>query len=215
MKEPNSIGDKGRLLIVSGPAGSGKTTVCNRLLEVSPKLERVITATTRAPRGDERDGLDYYFLNAADFEERIGRDAFYEYARVHGNHYGTLKSEVQEKLLSGMDLLLNIDVQGAASFRQTADQDPLLKGRIATVFIMPPSREELEKRLRGRGTDTEDEVRRRLHVAEEEMKQAQLYDYILMSADKDADFHQLLAIYQSEGKRDRPSNPSGRPNTSA
>tara|TARA_A100001015_G_scaffold50399_1_gene55570 strand:+ start:78 stop:725 length:648 start_codon:yes stop_codon:yes gene_type:complete len=215
MKEPNSIGDKGRLLIVSGPAGSGKTTVCNRLLEVSPKLERVITATTRAPRGDEQDGLDYYFLNAADFEERIGRDAFYEYARVHGNHYGTLKSEVQEKLLSGMDLLLNIDVQGAASFRQTADQDPLLKGRIATVFIMPPSREELEKRLRGRGTDTEDEVRRRLHVAEEEMKQAQLYDYILMSADKDADFHQLLAIYQSEGKRDRPSNPSGRPNTSA
>tara|TARA_E500000178_G_scaffold81752_1_gene80002 strand:+ start:7523 stop:8170 length:648 start_codon:yes stop_codon:yes gene_type:complete len=215
MKEPNSIGDKGRLLIVSGPAGSGKTTVCNRLLEVSPKLERVITATTRAPRGDERDGLDYYFLNAADFEERIGRDAFYEYARVHGNHYGTLKSEVQEKLLSGMDLLLNIDVQGAASFRQTADQDPLLKGRIATVFIMPPSREELEKRLRGRGTDTEEEVRRRLHVAEEEMKQAPLYDYILMSADKDADFHQLLAIYQSEGKRDRPSNPSGRPNTSA
>lgn len=211
----SSSADTGLLLIVSGPAGSGKTTVCDRLLEASPGLERVVTATTRAPRGAEQDGIDYHFLEASDFENRALQGAFYEHALVHGNRYGTLKSVVQEKLRAGVHLLLNIDVQGAASFRQTAGEDPLLHGHMATVFLLPPDMEELERRLRGRGTDPDEEVRRRLEVAKEEIQQAGLYDYVLPSTDKEGDFERLLAIYRSEGMRVRPPNPGGGPSTSA
>ncbi len=205
----------GLLLIVSGPAGSGKTTVCDRLLEASPELERVVTATTRPPRGTEKDGIDYHFLDAASFEKKASEGNFYEYALVHGNRYGTLKSAVQDKLLSGINLLLNIDVQGAASFRKTAGEDALLRGHMATVFILPPDIKELERRLRGRGTDAKEEVQRRLIVAKEEIQQAGFYDYVLPSTDKEEDFVRLSAIYRSEGMRVRPLSASGGPNTSA
>lgn len=205
----------GLLLIVSGPAGSGKTTVCDRLLEASPELERVVTATTRSPRGTEKDGIDYHFLDASSFEQKANNGDFYEHAEVHGNRYGTLKSAVEDKLLSGINLLLNIDVQGAASFRKTAAADPLLRGHMATIFILPPDMKELERRLRGRGTDAEEEVQRRLKVAKEEIEQAGFYDYVLPSAGKEEDFARLSAIYRSEGMRVRPPSPSGGPSTSA
>ncbi|MGC6455532.1 MAG: guanylate kinase [Coraliomargaritaceae bacterium] len=205
----------GLLLIVSGPAGSGKTTVCDRLLEATPELERVVTATTRPPRGTEKDGIDYHFFDSTGFETKVQEGAFYEHALVHGNQYGTLKSVVQNKLLNGTNLLLNIDFQGADSFRKTAAEDPLLHGRMATVFILPPDLHELERRLRGRGTDPEEEVQRRLQVAQEEIEQAEFYDYILPSADKDKDFERLCAIYRSEGMRVRPPSPMGGPSTSA
>jgi guanylate kinase len=186
-----------QLLIVSGPAGSGKTTVCEALLRIEAKLERVITTTTRPPRGTEVDGVDYHFLESEEFEARITAGDFYEYARVHGKHYGTQKKAVQEKLEAGINLLLNIDVQGAASFRAVAKEDPLLAGRVTTVFIMPPRLEVLQERLEGRGTDSEDEVQRRMQVAESEILKAEYYDHILHSSTREADLAALQAIYHS------------------
>lgn len=191
----------GLLIIVSGPAGSGKTTLCDRMLTERPQIERVVTSTTRQPRGGEVDTVDYYFFDHDTFKAKIEAGAFYEYAHVHSNLYGTLKSEVQDKLAAGTDLLLNIDVQGAAQMRETADQDPLLKGNVVTVFIMPPSFEELENRLRGRGTDAEDEVQRRLKVAIEEMEQSDQYDHTILSASRDEDFATLDGIYQASKAR--------------
>lgn len=186
-----------RLFIVSGPAGSGKTTVCDALLEKIPTIERVVTATTRLPRGTEQNGIDYHFLTPETFESKVAAGDFYEHAQVHGKRYGTLKTAVQDKLNAGVDLLLNIDVQGAASFRKTAQKDPLLSGRIATIFIMPPSLEELEKRLRGRGTDATDEVLRRLEVAKGEILEAKAYDHIIQSTTRETDLLALEAIYRN------------------
>jgi guanylate kinase len=194
----SSTTSSGLLLIVSGPAGSGKTTLCERMLAERPSLQRVVTSTTRKPREGETDREDYFFFDHASFESKIAAGEFYEYARVHGNLYGTLKQEVQAKLASGVDLLLNIDVQGAASFRETAKTDPLLQGRLLTIFIMPPCYEELELRLRGRGTDPEDEIQRRMKVAMEEMQLSDQYDHTILSASRDADFVALDRIYQAK-----------------
>ena len=153
-----AIPKTGLLIVVSGPAGSGKTTLCERMLLGEPNLSRVVTSTTRKPRKGEKDRTDYHFFDHATFEEKIAADEFYEYARVHSNLYGTLKSEVQEKLATGMDLLLIIDVQGANTLRKKAVTDKLLKSRLVTVFILPPSIEELEQRLRERATDENDEI---------------------------------------------------------
>lgn len=189
--------NSGLLIIVSGPAGSGKTTLCDRMLEELPQIERVVTSTTRQPRGGEVDTVDYYFFDHDTFKAKIEAGDFYEYAHVHNNLYGTLKSEVQDKLAAGTDLLLNIDVQGAAQMRETAQNDPLLKGKVVTVFIMPPSIEELEARLRGRGTDAEDEVQRRMRVAAEEMTHSPHYDHTILSGSREEDFAALRAIYEN------------------
>ena len=191
----------GLLIIVSGPAGSGKTTVCDRMLRELPKIKRVVTSTTRQPRAGEIDSVDYYFFDRATFEAKIEAGDFYEYANVHSNLYGTLKSEVQSKLAAGTDLLLNIDVQGAAQIRKTARNDPLLKGRVVTVFIMPATIEELEARLRGRGTDADDEIARRLKVAVEEMQQSKHYDHTVLSGSRDEDFASLKAIHDRARKQ--------------
>ena len=187
----------GLLFIVSGPAGSGKTTLCERMLAELSEVQRIVTSTTRAPRPGEVDTVDYYFFDHETFEAKVQAGEFYEHAYVHSNRYGTLKSEVQDKLAQGIDLLLNIDVQGAATFRKVAQEDPLLKGKDVSIFIMPPDVAELERRLRGRGTDAEDEVKRRMRVALEEMKQAELYDHIIVSGSRDEDFAALKAIYEN------------------
>ena len=186
----------GRLFIVSGPAGSGKTTLCDRMIAESPQIDRVVTSTTRAPREGEVDKTDYHFFDYKTFREKIDSGNFYEYATVHGNLYGTLKSEVQEKLSDGIDLLLNIDVQGAAQFREAARHEPLLKGKIVTIFIMPPSIKVLEARLRNRGTDSEVEIQGRLQVAVKEMAQSSHYDHKISSASRNEDFEALKEIYE-------------------
>ncbi len=197
----NSTPQPGLLIIVSGPAGSGKTTLCDRMLAEMPELWRVVTSTTRKPRGGEQDHVDYYFFDHATFEQKIEAGHFYEYAHVHGNIYGTLKSEVQDKLAAGTDLLLNIDVQGAAQMRQTAQSDALLKGHVVTVFIMPRSLEELEQRLRGRATDSEAQIQRRMRVASDEMQQHELYDHTILSGTRFEDFEALQKIYLDEKAR--------------
>ena len=190
--------ESGFLFIVSGPAGSGKTTVCERILREVPGLERVITSTTRAPRSGEVDTVDYYFFDYDSFQAKVAAGAFYEYAHVHSKLYGTLKSEVQGKLAKGIDLILNIDVQGAAQMRETAQNDPLLKGKVVTIYIMPPTIEVLAARLRGRATEAEDEIQRRMAVAVEEMQRSKHYDHTILSGTREEDFAALMAIYKSK-----------------
>ena len=189
--------ESGFLFIVSGPAGIGKTTVCDQMLKEIPGLERAVTSTTRTPRRGEVDKVDYYFFDHDTFQAKIDAGAFYEHAHVHNQLYGTLKSEVRGKLAIGIDLLLNIDVQGAAQMRETAQNDPLLKGKVITIFIMPPTIEGLAARLRGRGTDTEDEIQRRMAVGVEEMRLSKHYDHKIVSATREEDFAALVAIYES------------------
>jgi len=192
------------LLIVSGPAGSGKTTVCSRLLAYFPdKLTRIVTATSREPRPTEQDGLDYYFFSPEVFEEKIAAGDFYEYARVHGRHYGALKSEVNNKLHGDRDILLNIDVQGAANYRQEAEKNPLLAERMVSIFIMPPDTAELRERLERRGTDTPGEIERRMQTAQQEMKEWPHYDYCIHSRSMDEDFDAASTIYRAEKLRVR------------
>lgn len=193
---------RGLLFIVSGPAGSGKTTLCNRLLGAfSPHLDRVVTATTRASRKGERQGLDYHFLTDAEFDENIREKAFYEYALVHGQRYGVLKSEVMPRLESGLDLTLNVDVQGAAALRKAAEEDDLLRESLITLFLMPSDLKVIQRRLEGRGADDTREIERRLTAAEEEIKRWREYDYCLVSGEKDMDFAKAKAIYEAEKLR--------------
>jgi guanylate kinase len=190
--------NSGLLLIVSGPAGSGKTTVCERMLAEEPKVQRVVTSTTRPPRKGEHHRVDYYFFDPATFDAKVNAGEFYEWAHVHSNRYGTLKSEIHDKLAAGNDLILNIDVQGAATFRDAGREDPLLHGKVVTVFIMPPTIHELESRLRHRSTDHEDEIQRRLRVAQSEMRQRELYDHCILSGTRFEDFEALRRIYSQE-----------------
>jgi guanylate kinase len=164
-----------RLVVVSGPSGVGKTTVCRRLL-ARPAFERVITATTRAPRPGERDGIDYLFISDAEFAAWADADRFLEWAHVHGRRYGSPRAQAREILDRGHHALLNIDVQGAASIR--AGELPCL-----LVFLLPPSMDELERRLRGRRTDGEDEIARRLETAREEMARQDEFDLKVVNDD--------------------------------
>src|SRR6476661_1040567 len=141
------------LIVISAPSGGGKTTLCQRLLAARPNMTRAITCTTREPRPGEKDGVDYYFLDAATFLKRVQAGNFLEHATVHGNSYGTLKSEVLGKLRQGKDVILNVDVQGAATIREESKEDHELGRALLTVFLTPPSIEVLEQRLKKRGLD--------------------------------------------------------------
>ena len=193
----NNATVKGILFIISGPAGSGKTTICDGLIE-KESLQRIVTSTTRSPRQGEIDGLDYHFLTPDDFKTKIKEDAFYEYATVHNNYYGTQKLDIINPILAGQNLLLNIDVQGAKTIKEKASADKGLKGHIVTIFIMPPSLEELNERLKNRGTDSKEEIERRLIVARSEMEQEKHYDYTIISQSKSVDLNTVLEIYKEE-----------------
>lgn len=169
---------RGLLFVVSGPAGAGKSMIVRRLVEKHPDVRVSVSCTTRAPRPGEVDGVDYHFVSDEKFDELLREDAFYEWAHVHENRYGTLKSTVQEELSKGCDLILEIDVQGCL---QAMEQDSEVTG----IFVCPPSRENIEKRLRGRGTEREESVRIRLHNAAREIQQAYRYNYIVVHQDWD------------------------------
>ncbi|MBQ9338025.1 MAG: guanylate kinase [Lentisphaeria bacterium] len=170
-------------MIVSGPSGSGKSTLCGEMFKRFPDLEFSVSCTTRAPRGAERDGVDYHFLSKEQFEEHIREDDFLEYANVHGNFYGTLKSEVIDRTERGVDVLLDIDVQGALSIRKRFAADPVFNARMESVFIAPPGYTELERRLRGRGTDAEESILRRLANSKKEMAFWREYQYVIVNSD--------------------------------
>jgi guanylate kinase len=164
-------------------------------------MARAITCTTRAPRPGEKDGKDYYFLDAGTFLKRVQAGHFLEHATVYGNSYGTLRGEVLDKLRSGKDVLLNIDVQGAASVRESVENDDDLKRAFISVFLTPPSAEILEARLKKRGQDSPAVIQKRLSVARQEVAQWRHFDYLIISTTIEEDLRRMLAIVDAEKMR--------------
>jgi guanylate kinase len=182
------------LFIISAPSGSGKSTLVRELLKRDANFHFSISYTTREPRGDEREGQNYHYVSREEFEARIANNEFLEWAQVFGNYYGTHSSALDDARVHGKDLLLDIDVQGA---RQLMDrvQDAV------SIFVLPPSREQLEQRLRGRGEDTEEVIEKRLAGAAREIRAYDQYQYILVNDDVDAAAARLCAIVEAERQR--------------
>ncbi len=189
------------LILISAPSGAGKTTLCEGLLKARPEMSRAITCTTRPPRPGEKDGVDYHFFSAAEFLKRLQAGNFLEHATVYGNSYGILKSELLMKLRQGRDVLLNIDVQGAATIRERAESEPELKHALVTVFLTPDSAKVLEQRLRRRAADARSVIQKRLSLARQEVSQWRHFDYLLLSGTKTEDLHRMLEIIAAEKMR--------------
>ena len=186
---------QGILFVISAPSGTGKSTLRENLRS-TPDFIYSVSCTTRPPRPGEVNGTDYHFLSKEDFQEKIKRGEILEHALVHGNYYGTLKATVKEALALGTDVLLDIDVQGAANIRKT--DDPMIRDSLVDVFIMPPTAEELEKRLRKRGTETEEQIQLRLSTGREESKLWSLYKYTILSGSMEEDLTKFRAIMRAE-----------------
>ncbi|MBR2444465.1 MAG: guanylate kinase [Clostridia bacterium] len=171
---------KGLLFIISGPAGSGKGTVVNRLLSAHPELKLSISATTRQPRPGEVDGVHYYYISKDEFEERIASGKMLEYTTYSGNYYGTPEKEVRQALENGQDIILEIEVDGAMQIKER------IEGAVA-IMLTPPNSQVLEARLRGRGTETDEVIKWRLARAKEEVKLLPKYDYLVINEDNRSD----------------------------
>lgn len=182
---------KGTLIVVSGPSGVGKTTITDRLINDLPNLSKSISATTRRPREGEKDGEDYFFINELEFDNRLKVGGFLEYAIVFGNKYGTPRAWMEEQRKNGRDILLEIDVQGAA---QIKNQEP----EAALIFILPPSREILEQRLRGRATDEPEVIERRLKTALAELDCKEQFDYWVVNEDLEQAISEVASIIKAE-----------------
>lgn len=185
------------LLVIAGPAGSGKSTLCDRLVSEVPEFGRVITTTTRAPRAGEIDGVHYHFFTPEEFARRVAADEFLEWAQVHGDNrhrlYGALKSSVLEPLAAGRNLVISVDVQGVESFRRAAKADVRLWRAMTTVFIVV-DRERLIHRMEQRAKDDPAEIARRMATAEAELREAPKFDFTIESRTRDEDFAALLGI---------------------
>ena len=165
---------KGLLIVLSGPSGTGKSTVCRALLKKHEDIALSVSCTTRAPRKGETDGVSYFFIAQEQFSKMIEENAFLEYAQVFDNYYGTPRSFVEQQLCAGKDVLLEIDVQGALKAKEAFPEG-------VYVFLVPPSRQELERRIRSRGTETEQQIATRLGKANAEMKLIRKYDYVIVN----------------------------------
>lgn len=185
------------LLVIAGPAGSGKSTLCDRLVQECPEFSRVVTTTTRTPRAGEINGVHYHFFTADEFRRRVAAGEFLEWAQVHGDHedrlYGTLKSSVLDPLAQGRQLVMSIDVQGVESVRRIARTNESLRHAMTTVFIVV-DHQRLVARMRERAKDHESEIARRLATAEAEMREAAKFDFCIDSRTRDEDFAALRAI---------------------
>lgn len=180
----------GRLVIISGPSGAGKGTLVDGLVARVPDVCVSVSATTRPPRAGEVDGVDYHFLSAAEFDRWIAHGDFLEWAEVHGSRYGTLRSTVEERVGQGCIVVLEIDPQGARQVKQLLPDAVL-------IFIVAPSIEELERRIRRRGTETDEQIRRRLETAIEEMRLVETYDFVVENDDMHRASDTLVAIVRS------------------
>lgn len=189
----------GILCVVSGPSGSGKTTLCRAFTASDGGSAFSISCTTRSPRAGEVDGRDYHFLTPVEFERRVEAGEFLEHAVVHGNRYGTLRSSVLERLAAGRDVIMDIDTQGAAQVR--ASGDPMIRGALVDVFVLPPTMDELHARLAGRGTETGEQVALRLRNALGEIAHARAYGYTIVSGSRERDLERLRCIVEAERAR--------------
>jgi guanylate kinase len=185
------------VFIISAPSGSGKSTLTKELIERVPKLRFSVSYTTRPPRGQERHGQDYFFVSRDDFEARAAKGEFLEHAEVFGNYYGTHASELDRAAAEGVDLVLDIDVQGA---RQLKERNPAA----VSIFVLPPSRQVLEQRLRARSQDSEPVIERRLRDAAEEIRNYSQYDYVLVNREVETSVETLVSIVKAtRSRRDR------------
>ncbi len=188
----------GILLLVSGPSGSGKTTLCRRVADEGEAVYST-SCTTRPARDGEKNGHDYHFLTREEFTQRVEAGEFLEHAEVHGNYYGTLKSEVLEHLAAGVDVVMDIDVQGAELVR-TCD-DPAIQNALVDLFVMPPSEDELLQRLTGRGTDSDEVIELRMKNALEEISYWPKYSYRIISLTREEDYSKFKSLLTAERMR--------------
>jgi guanylate kinase len=185
---------QGRLFVISAPSGAGKTSLVKALVESTPEISVSISHTTRAMRTGEQDGVNYHFVTVETFQELVKKSAFLEHAQVFDNYYGTSRDSVLEQLAQGDDLILEIDWQGA---RQVCDEIPGAVG----IFILPPSREELERRLQSRGQDSDEIIARRMQDAKSEISHYKEFDYIVINDDFETALTELREITQAQGQQ--------------
>lgn len=185
---------QGHLFVISGPSGAGKGTLVRLIEDRIPDLWLSVSATTRSPREGEVEGREYFFLSNAQFDDLIENDGLLEWAEVHGNRYGTPRAEVERRVAEGAQVILEIDPQGALQVRE---HDP----EAVLIFIMPPSREELERRLRGRGTESEEQISCRLGNAADELALVGTYDYVVLNADIITACDELVECISTHNKR--------------
>ena len=185
------MADRGKLLVISGPSGTGKSTAIGVLMSQMDGLEFSVSATTRAPRPGENDGVDYYFVSREQFDEMIRNNELLEHADFVGNSYGTPRSQVEARLEKGISVILDIEVQGAAQVKASMPE-------AVTVFLAPPSLEILEQRLRGRGTDSEEMILKRLETAREELLLAPNYDYLVIANEPEQTASEIRAILEDD-----------------
>ena len=183
--------DKGLLVVLSAPAGCGKDTVLAEVKKSDQNVKQSISMTTRLPREGEQDGVDYYFTSVADFENKISENGFLEYVKYGVNYYGTPKKAIEEMVDSGKTVILKIEVEGAGNVRKIYPD-------AVSIFIMPPSFTELSRRLKNRGTETEEDICRRLKIAEDEMQRANEYNYIVINDDLSVCVNDVLSIIKAE-----------------
>jgi len=197
MTPPKDAPARGTLFIVSAPSGAGKTSLVKALLDSTPGLTVSISHTTRAMRPGERDGVDYHFVDAAGFQAMVSAGAFLEHARVFDNYYGTSVAAVRERLDQGLDVILEIDWQGARQVRRALPE-------AVSIFVLPPSRAALEQRLRGRGQDSHEIIARRMRDARSESSHFGEYDFLVINDDFDTALAELRAIVQAQRLRQEP-----------
>lgn len=192
----SSTARRGRLFVIAAPSGAGKTSLVRALMEREPSLRFSVSYTTRKQRPNEVHGRDYFFVDKAEFEAMVARGEFLEHARVFDNYYGTALAQVETSLTAGQDLILEIDWQGAQQIRAKLPE-------CHSIFILPPSRVELERRLRGRGTDAEDVIQRRLRDAASDMTHWSEFDYVVVNDDFEQALGELQAIVRGSGEASR------------
>jgi len=202
----SEVRKNGILFIVSAPSGAGKTTLCKKLVDLFPDMSHSISYTTRPPRPGEIDGLDYYFVNQDTFQRMVNGGEFLEWAEVHGYRYGTSRKDTRSLLTQGLDVILDIDVQGAKQIKSgqwsVTGGQPTNHSTIF-IFVLPPSLKACEERLRARGKDSPEEILRRLKTAEAEIREVSWYDYIIINDEFDVALERLKSIVIAErSKRD-------------
>ena len=182
---------EGQLIIISGPSGAGKGTIVGEVIKKDKNIWLSISATSRKPRGIEKDGVNYYFLEKEDFEEKIKNNYFLEYAEYAGNYYGTPKQRITEKLSKGLDVILEIEIQGAMKIKELVPE-------ALFIFIMPPSEKELLKRLKGRKTEEKEKIIERFNIAYREINEVTKYNYVVVNDDLDEAVNKVLSIITAE-----------------